>query len=57
MSMNDEKLPAAGVKPVWKTPKLQDLGNVRQFVQTGAANGKSGTKIDGDSMAGNETMN
>lgn len=41
----------------WRAPKVEELGNLRDFVRTGAANGKSGAAIDGASMAGNETMN
>src|SRR5581483_12271248 len=41
-------------KRVWQTPRLQELGNVRQFVQTGGAHGKSGTHRDGPSGGGSE---
>ena len=51
------KSPIAPVKPEWRQPKVEELGNLRTFVRTGAANGKSGPNIDGASMAGNETMN
>ena len=44
------------VQPKWQTPKLEELGNLRDFVRTGQATGKSGVMVDGDSMAGNETM-
>jgi hypothetical protein len=47
----------AGRKPVWQSPKLQELGNIRQFVRTGEAMGKSGTDTDGGSMPGHEAMN
>jgi len=43
-------------KPVWQSPKLQELGNIRRFVRSGEAMGKSGPDVDGDSHAGNETM-
>jgi hypothetical protein len=50
---------AAGVtraKAPWRSPKLQELGNLRTFVQTGQANGKSGTISDGCSDPGGEKM-
>ena len=56
MTTVDLKNVAAG-RPVWQSPKLQELGNIRRFVQTGNANGKSGTHGDGNSMCGGEAMN
>ena len=35
------------VKAPWRSPKLQELGNLRSFVQSGHAFGKSGTIADG----------
>jgi len=41
-------------KPVWRTPRLEELGNLRDFVQEGAANGKSGPTPDGGTSGNNE---
>jgi len=57
MEAIDSKTGSGAEKLAWNKPKLQELGNIRQFVQTGGANGKSGHNVDGASMAGNETMN
>ena len=43
-------------KPVWQSPKLQELGNIRRFVQVGNANGKSFNKMDGSAACGGEAM-
>jgi hypothetical protein len=43
-------------KPEWRQPAVQELGNLRDFVRTGAALGKSVLMTDGASMAGNESM-
>jgi hypothetical protein len=56
MKTVDSTTYASAEKPVWQSPKLQELGNIRRFVQTGNANGKSGTFIDGSSMCGGEAM-
>lgn len=45
------------VRPVWRTPQLESLGNLRDFVRTGGANGKSGPDADGNAMLGGESMN
>ena len=42
---------------VWQTPKLQELGNLRDFVRVGNANGKSGGNMDGAANCGGEAMN
>lgn len=47
---------AATMRPVWQSPKLQKLGNIRRFVQTGNAFGKSGLITDGASCPGGEKM-
>jgi hypothetical protein len=47
----------SSTKPAWRAPKVDDLGNLRDFVRTGGANGKSGTNTDGSSMPGHEAMN
>ena len=46
-----------GQKPVWRRPELRELGNLRDFVQTGHAFGKSGGISDGSSDPGGERMN
>ena len=57
MSRNDDVAPQdKGPKPVWRTPKLEELGNLRDFVQTGHAYGKSGPANDGSSEPGGEMM-
>lgn len=43
-------------KPEWRHPSVQELGNLRDFVRTGNAFGKSALMTDGSSMAGNESM-
>jgi hypothetical protein len=43
-------------KPEWRQPNVQELGNLRDFVRSGVANGKSVINTDGNSMAGNESM-
>lgn len=40
----------------WRAPRLQELGNLKDFVRVGNASGKSGLQTDGSSAAGNETM-
>jgi hypothetical protein len=47
----------AASKPEWRTPQLEPLGNLRDFVRTGGANGKSGPDTDGNAMLGHEAMN
>ena len=57
MRENDEATPPqAGAKPAWHSPKLEELGNLRDFVQTGNAFGKSGVNSDGSSDPGGEMM-
>ena len=57
MRENDETTPPqAGAKPAWHSPKLEELGNLRDFVQTGNAFGKSGVNADGSSDPGGEMM-
>jgi hypothetical protein len=43
-------------KETWTSPKLEELGNLRDFVRTGFAFGKSGTPADGSSDPGGESM-
>lgn len=56
MATTEKTTRAAGEKPVWQTPKLQELGNIRRLVQTGHAYGKSGGPTDGASTPGGESM-
>jgi hypothetical protein len=56
MGTTDSTTRAAGDKPVWQTPKLHELGNIRRLVQTGNAYGKSGGPNDGNSTPGGESM-
>ncbi len=48
---------STNAKSTWSRPRVTELGNLRDFVRSGQANGKSGAMVDGSSMAGNETMN
>ncbi len=43
-------------KREWREPSVKELGNLRDFVRTGNAFGKSVVTTDGQSMAGNESM-
>ncbi len=43
-------------RPMWSTPKLEELGNLRTLVRVGVANGKSGVLMDGGASAGCEAM-
>ena len=43
-------------RAIWQRPKLQELGNLRDFVQAGNAYGKSGAPADGSSDPGGESM-
>ena len=56
METTDSKPGARAEKRVWHSPKVEELGNLRDFVQTGQAIGKSDGPPDGQSMAGNESM-
>jgi hypothetical protein len=40
----------------WCNPELKELGNLKDFVQTGHAFGKSVLINDGNAMAGGESM-
>lgn len=44
------------VRPTWRTPQLQELGNLRSLVRVGNANGKSGLAMDGNADCGGEAM-
>jgi hypothetical protein len=43
-------------KPVWQSPRLQRIGNLRDFVREGNAYGKSGPCADGSTSGNNEAM-
>ena len=43
-------------KPQWRNPSVQEIGNLRDFVRTGNAFGKSFATTDGNAHAGNESM-
>ncbi len=43
-------------KAEWRSPRLEELGNLKDFVRSGQAYGKSIQTTDGNSMAGNESM-
>ena len=45
-----------GVKRTWRRPRLQELGNLRDFVRVGNAFGKSVLENDGNAEAGGESM-
>ena len=47
---------AKDARAVWQRPTLQELGNLRDFVQVGNAFGKSGAPADGSSDPGGESM-
>jgi hypothetical protein len=49
-------LPQEGAKPTWRSPKLEELGNLRDFVQAGNAFGKSLGSGDGNADPGGEKM-
>ena len=44
-------------RPMWNRPQLQELGNLRNLVRVGQANGKSKLYMDGGSNCGAESMN
>ena len=56
MGITDSKYRVKGEKSAWQIPKVESLGNLRDFVKTGNAFGKSVLTTDGESMAGNESM-
>ena len=47
----------ANDQPMWHAPRVQELGNLRDFVRVGNANGKSTYDMDGNSNCGNEAKN
>ena len=56
MGTTDMKPRVKNEKRAWHSPKVEALGNLRDFVKTGNAFGKSVLTTDGESMAGNESM-
>ena len=54
--MDDSAARMTTSKTPWRSPKLQELGNLRNFVQSGNAFGKSGTVADGCSDPAGEKM-
>ena len=57
MAARDSQTRKGTEKPVWHTPRLEELGDIRELVQVGLAKGKSGAAHDGSSAGGPETMN
>lgn len=51
-----ETSPLREDRPEWSNPELKELGNLRDFVRTGHAYGKSVLVTDGNAMAGGESM-
>ena len=47
---------AAAERTAWKRPKVEELGQLRDFVRVGNAFGKSVLVNDGNSEAGGESM-
>lgn len=45
-----------GAKAAWSSPRLQELGNLSDFVKVGHAFGKSQVTDDGNAEAGGESM-
>ena len=43
-------------QPLWHAPKLRELGNLRDLVRVGGAQGKSGIDRDGRANCGGEAM-
>lgn len=52
MASRNVKEPARKLE--WRAPKVEQLGNLRDFVRTGNGFGKSGTVSDGSSSPGGE---
>ena len=47
MTTVDPRAREGAAKPTWRAPKLEELGNVRDFVRSGTAVGKSHLGGDG----------
>jgi len=50
------KAPGEASKLAWRSPRLEEIGNLREFVREGNANGKSQASIDGTTSGNNESM-
>jgi hypothetical protein len=53
----DLRAEARNGKRAWRSPRLEEVGNLRDFVQEGIAMGKSGPGADGTTSGNNEAMN
>ena len=56
LNSKDASAPQQPAKPAWRSPRLEELGNLRDFVQHGNGFGKSGPSSDGNSDPGGEMM-
>ena len=57
MDSNDSaKTQDEASKPVWRSPRLEEIGNLRDFVREGNAFGKSGPGADGSTSGNDEAM-
>jgi len=56
MAVNNGPAREPAAKQVWNRPKLDELGNLRDFVRVGHAFGKSVLINDGNADAGGESM-
>jgi len=57
MKARGEVRAAAGAnKREWRSPRLEQVGNLRDFVREGNAFGKSGAGVDGTTSGNNESM-
>jgi hypothetical protein len=54
--MQDQPADLPRAKRTWHRPTLTPIGNLRDFVRVGFANGKSGGNMDGNANAGGEAM-
>ena len=44
-------------KLTWQSPEIVEIGNLRDLVKSGNAEGKSGVDVDGGSSGNDERMN
>jgi len=56
MAVNNGPAREPAARPAWSRPKLDELGNLRDFVRVGHAYGKSVLMDDGNAEAGGESM-
>jgi hypothetical protein len=54
--MDAKKPIVPGQKPAWHAPTIEELGNLRDFVREGNANGKSTLAADGTTSGNHESM-